>query len=408
MKILVVHNFYQEPGGEDSVVAAEERILIEHGHGVIRYRRHNDELQNARPWRTALAGIETTWAMKPHRELTQLILSERPDIAHFHNTFPLISPSSYYACHDARVPIVQTLHNYRLLCPAATFFREGRVCEECLGRNVAWPGIMHGCYRGSWTATGAISGMLAFHRALHTWTQKVDLYIALSEFARKQFIAGNLPADRIVVKHNFVCTPPAAQDHEESYAIYMGRLSEEKGIRVLLEAWGRLSSGAPLKVAGDGPLRDEMLSNLANHKSRDLDYLGQIPPQNVFQQLRGARFLVFPSVCFENFPLAIVEAFACGVPVIASAMGAMKEIVADGKTGLHFTPGDAADLAAKVDWAWTHPTEMKAMGRAARAEYESKYTAENNYLQLMAIYDRAISAKSKIDHCANSSRSVAA
>jgi glycosyltransferase involved in cell wall biosynthesis len=407
MKILVVHNTYQERGGEDAVVATEEQILAEDGHTVVRYRRGNDELKIAHPLRIALAGIETVWSSASNRELYRLIFLERPDVAHFHNTFPLISPAAYYACQDAGVPVVQTLHNYRLLCPAATFFRDGRVCESCMGRNVPWPGVVHGCYRDSRSATSAVSGMLTVHRALQTWNKKVDVYIALSEFARQKFIEGGLPPERIVVKQNFVHRAPEPKNGEGQYALCVGRLSEEKGIRVLLSAWSKLAASVPLRIAGDGPLHEEGVSEITRRRLKQVDFLGRLPVEDIFRWMRGARFLVFPSVCFENFPLAIAEAFACGLPVIASRLGAMAEIVADGKTGLHFTAGDDSDLAVKVDWAWMHPEEMRAMGQAARAEYEAKYTAEHNYQQLMSIYGRAIAERQKSGNLLRTARTPA-
>ncbi len=390
MKILVIHNTYQQTGGEDAVVGAEERLLTEGGHTIIRYRRGNDELRKAQPLRLAQAGIETMWSSESNRRLANIIDQERPDIAHFHNTFPLISPAAYYACQNAGVPVIQTLHNYRLLCPASTFFRDGLVCESCLGRSIPWPGVVHGCYHDSRATTSAISGMITLHRLLQTWKTKVDIYIALSEFARKQFVEGGLPEDRIVVKHNFVAGNPMLKVGDGEYALYVGRLTEEKGIRALLGSWNILAAEVPLKIAGDGPMQQDMISEIGRLGIRDVEVLGRVSPIEIPRLMQGARFLVFPSTCFENFPLAIAEAYGCGLPVIVSRLGAMPEIVIDGKTGLHFAPGDASDLAAKVRWAWAHPEEMNEMGRAARAEYEAKYTADRNCQKLMDIYRRAI------------------
>jgi glycosyltransferase involved in cell wall biosynthesis len=395
MKVLIIHNSYQQPGGEDAVVVAERQLLMAHGDTVIEYRRHNDELQGQSKFRAILAGTDAIWSPASHRALGELLTREKPEVAHIHNIFPLISPSAYYACAESGVPVVQTLHNYRLLCAAATFLREGRVCEGCLGPSLPWPGVVHACYRDSRLATAAVAGMLVTHRALHTWKKKVNAYIALSEFARNKFIEGGLPSERIVVKQNFVHPDPRPKGGKGQYALCVGRLSEEKGIRILLSAWSALALSAPLRIAGDGPLREEVVSEIARRQLKQADLLGPLPTQDIFRWMHGARFLVFPSVCFENFPLAVAEAFACGLPVIASRLGAMQEIVADGKTGLHFTPGDPQDLAAKIEYAWTHPEEMQAMGQAARAEYEAKYTAEHNYQQLMRIYARAIVDRQK-------------
>src|SRR5882724_4502016 len=389
MKILVAHNAYQQPGGEDAVVAAEHRLLEAHGHVIVRYQRNNDELRNGGGL-PLKAGFETVWASRSFRDIKALIAKEEPDLAHFHNTLPLISPAAYYGCAEAGVPVVQTLHNYRLLCPSATLMRGGKVCEDCMGKSVAWPGVVHACYRKSRAVTAAVTSMLAVHRAMGTWRKKVDVYVALTEFARGKFVEGGLPAERIVVKPNFVVRDPGAKIGTGTSALYVGRLSEEKGPRVLLRAWARLGGGIPIKIAGDGPLREELRRQIGATGLIGAELLGLLSPEKIAGLLHGARFLVFPSVWYEGFPMTIAEAFACGVPVIASRLGSMAEIVTDGKTGLHFTAGDDRDLAAKVEWAWTQAEEMEEMGRAARREFEEKYTSAANYKRLMEIYEMAM------------------
>lgn len=388
MKILVAHNRYQEHGGEDAVVEAEVRLMEAHGHRVTRYHRHNDELKRGGALAAITVGIDTIWSVKSLREVRALIAKEKPDVAHFHNTFPLISPAIYDACADFGVPVVQTLHNYRLLCPASTLMREGTVCEACLGRSIAWPGIAHACYRGSYATTTAVAAMLAVHRAMGTWRRKVDLYIALSEFARRKFIAGGLPAERIAVKPNFVDPDPGPKRGLGEYALFVGRLAEYKGLRVLLDAWARLRPAIPLRIAGGGPLLEEITAGIKEKQLGSIQLVGRASRGEIMSLIQGARFLVFPSVWFEGFPVTIAEAFACGLPVIASRLGSLAEIVNDSGNGLLFTAGDAADLASKVEWAWAHPAEMQAMGREARAEYEAKYTAERNYEQLVTFWNR--------------------
>jgi glycosyltransferase involved in cell wall biosynthesis len=395
LKILVVHNAYQQRGGEDVVVGAEVRLLEANGHAVVRYERHNDELQG----RGALSGIgaavETIWSSRSFREMAALIGKERPDVAHFHNTFPLISPSAYYACAQAGVPVVQTLHNYRLLCPAAKFLRDNKVCEACLGRNVAWPGVVHGCYRGSRPATAAAAAMLAVHRGMGSWQTKVDIYIALSEFGRRKFIEGGLPADRIVVKPNFVAGDLAARTQPGGYVLFVGRLSEEKGPQLLLSAWRGMQAKIPIRIAGDGPLLEKLSREIGDSSLVHIELVGHRPPDEVRALMQGARFLVFPSMWYEGFPMTVVEAFAGGLPVVASRLGSMAEIVQDGVTGLHFEPGNAADLAAKVERAWNHPEELACMGRAARTEYEAKYQPSTNYEMLMDIYRGAMARRAR-------------
>ena len=377
--VLSVHNYYQQPGGEDQVFTAEGALLESNGHRVVRYEEHNSRIADRSP---ALAAVDTVWSFQSGRSFTELVKQQNPEVVHFHNTFPLISPAAYYAVHREGTAVVQTLHNFRLLCPGATLFREGQPCEECIEKKSLRPAIVHACYRASRPATAAVATMLTVHRAIGTWRRKVDLYIALSEFARRKFIEGGLPASRIVVKPNFVSPDPGVGAGSGEYALFVGRLSAEKGIAVLASAWRELSQ-IPLIVAGDGPLAEIEWPCGAN-------WIGRQPREKILALMREARVLIVPSVCYETGPLAILEAFACGLPVIASNLGSMAEMVTHQRTGLLFNPGDAADLARKVRWAFEHPDAVEGMRAAARREFEEKYTAETNYKMLIGIYEEAI------------------
>jgi len=381
VKLLLVHNSYQQSGGEDRVFASELELLASRGHEVVCYTAHNDTVGQMS--KLSLA-FRTSWSRTTYREVRAVLQRERPQIVHVHNTLPLVSPAVYYAAGAARVPVVQTLHNYRLLCPNGLLLREQRICEDCVGRHVAWPGIVHACYRQSRAATGAVAVMLSVHRLLGTWSRRVSRYIALTEFMRQKFITGGFPARQIVVKPNFVGPDPGMGDHGGQYALFVGRLSPEKGIQTLLRAW-RQDGRMPLKIAGGGPLQ-----NVADGSLPGIEWLGQQSREQVVALMKQAFVLVFPSECYEGFPTAIAEAFATGLPVVASRLGAMAEIVQHRQTGLLFTPGDANDLAAKVGWALAHPTEVADMGRRARDEFEAKYTAERNYELLRDIYRGAL------------------
>jgi glycosyltransferase involved in cell wall biosynthesis len=336
----------------------------------------------------ALAG-STVWNRSSYRELRSLIRRERPQVAHFHNTLPLISPAGYYAAKAEGVPVVQTLHNYRLLCPNALFFRDGRVCEDCQGKSVPWPGVLHACYRGSRPASATVAAMLTTHRGLRTWTEQVDVYVVTTEFARDKFIQGGLPEEKLIVKPNFLHPAPSLAEVPGDYALFVGRLSPEKGVGTLLAAWERPGDLMPLRIVGDGPLAGEV-----GHAAKNLDgveWLGKQPRERVLALMRGASLLIFPSTCYENFPVTIVEAYAVGLPVIASNLGGMSSLIDDGRTGLHFRPDDPEDLALKVRWASAHPAELAGMREEARGEFEAKYTAERNYGALMEIYETAAS-----------------
>jgi len=391
MKILRVHNHYQQAGGESAVHAAECALLERAGHEVIRYERHNDEWEQGDLLDTASRGIQTIWSWDTHRELSALLASERPDVAHFTNTFPLVSPSAFDACQRAGVPVVHSLHNYRLLCPGANLLRDGRVCEECIDHSLL-RSVRHGCYRGSRTATGVVAASLAAQRRTRSFSRQVDAYLALTDFARRTFARGGLPAERIHVKPNFVARDPGERAEVGDYALFVGRLSEEKGLRTLIDAWRRLDAPLPLRIAGDGPLASAVDAQVRGPVRGRVWRLGALTHHALIETLRGARFLVVPSDCYEGFPLAIAEAFACGVPVIAAGHGAMAEIVEDGRTGLHFRPGRGEDLAEKVAWSVTNAKRFDEMGRAARAEYEAKYTAERNLALLVGLYERVIEA----------------
>ena len=388
MKILAVHNRYQRPGGEDQVFADETALLEAENHSVVRCEVHNDRVERMN--RVTLAR-DTVWNASAYRELGVLIRRERPDVAHFHNTLPLVSPAGYYAARAEGVPVIQTLHNYRLLCPVALFFRDGRVCEDCMGKAVPWPGVAHACYRGSRAASGAVATMLTLHRAIRTYAQVVDVYVALTEFARNKFIEGGLPAEKIVVKPNFVAPDPGRGPGGGGYVLFVGRLAPEKGTGTMLAAWDRLGTGVPLKIVGDGPLRDRVARAAAWRSN--VEWLGHRPVSEVHTLMKGAELLVFPSEWYETFGRVAAEAFAAGTPVVAADIGAVAELVEHGRTGLLFRPGDPKDLAAQVGWALSHPAELRSMREEARAEFEAKYTAERNYLALMEIYATALERK---------------
>lgn len=386
MRILLAHTFYKQPGGEDRVFEAESALLRRYGHEVIEYREHNRHLDGLSP---AAAAAKTIWNRDVHSRLAELLDRERPDICHFHNTFPLMSPSAFFAARAKGIPVVATLHNYRLLCPGATFLRDGKVCEACSSYSVPWPALVHGCYRGSRPASAVTAFMLGTHRLLGTWSRMVDVYIALTRFARDKFVRGGLPAHKVVVKPNFVAADAGPSCEREDFALFVGRLSPEKGIATLLAAWREMAVPMTLKIAGNGPLADTVAVAAANDPR--IEWLGAVSPDRAAAYMKRAYVLVFPSIWYEGLPLTILEAQAHGLPVIASDIGSLIELVDHEVTGLRFRPGDAPDLVRRLTWTWHHRKSVSAMGLRAQRQHQENYTPESNYRLLIEIYRRAAS-----------------
>ena len=388
LSVLVIHNCYQQPGGEDAVVCAETELLRSRGHRVIPYFRNNSEIAHYSPWQKASLLLTTTWNRQAYADICDLIRKERPDIAHCHNFLPLVSPAAYDACRNAKVPVVQTLHNYRLLCPAGTLFFRGRRCRHCSPGPTQ--GIGYACYRDSRVQTAAVSLMLSAHRLRQTWKSSVQAYVTPSRFCRDFFVAAGLPEQKIHVKPNFLVQDPGWRTQHGDYALFIGRLSPEKGVLELIEAWKQLPE-MKLLVAGDGPLFAQ--AQLAAVRSGALiQLLGHQTAAQTVAHIKGARFLVFPSRWYEPFGMGLLEAAACGVPAIASRIGGIPELVHEEETGLLFDPDNFGEMAEQVRWAWGHPTQMKRMGLAARQLYLDYFTAEKNYETLIEIYRQVLSS----------------
>jgi glycosyltransferase involved in cell wall biosynthesis len=387
MKILILHNRYKIIGGEEGVVKAEYALLANHGHDVAVFEVSNDRIVGI--WGKLRTAIDGIYSLPSKQQVSDAIAQMEPDLVHVHNFFPLLSPSVYDACLDADVPVVQTLHNYRLLCPKAMPFRNGQICEDCFDRVVPWAGILHGCYRNSHIQSASVAAMLGLHHWQRTWHKRVDAYIALSDFQKQVFVRSGLPEERFFVKPNFVFGSESPDDSTRGdFALFVGRLSEEKGVDVLLDAYLQHHLTIPLKIIGDGPSRAALEEKAAGLPQ--VTFLGRQDATVVMQMMQIAQFLVFPSIWYEGFPLTIAEAYACRLPTIASNLGTMSEIVVDGVTGVHFESGNAADLASKMQWAISHPHALKKMGEAAYQIYKHRYTPEVNYPQLLKIYNSAI------------------
>jgi glycosyltransferase involved in cell wall biosynthesis len=385
MRILQVHNVYQQAGGEDRVVAAEQALLSANGHTVFQYTVHNDAVKKMA---AVELGCKTVWNQEAYGSIRRLIVEQSIELVHVHNTLPLVSPAVYYAAAAQQTPVVQTLHNYRLLCPAATFYRQGKICELCLGKAIKYPAVMHRCYRGSLAASAAVSAMLAAHHFAGTYQRKIHTYIALTKFARAKFAEGGLPPERMVVKPNFLAEDPGAGGGHGGYALFAGRLTEEKGLATLLDAWAAGAKSIPLKIAGDGPLQAFVRARAAALPG--VEYLGACEHARVIELLQDAAFLVFPSRWYEGMPMVVLEATACGTPVVAFGIGSMNDLIVDGLNGIKLAADDGSALARFLENSGELTEKMAALRRGARMHFEQNFSAKVNYGLLLEIYRRAL------------------
>lgn len=384
MRVLMIHGFYQQLGGEDLSFVAECDLLERHGHEVIRFTVDNRSLD--RSWPTTNA-VRTVWNPRTWSEIRWLVRARRPHVMHCTNTFPLLSPACYWAAASEGVPVVQSLRNYRLICPAATLHRDGEECTECVGRPFAWPGVRYGCYRDSRAATATIAFSTFVHGTIGTW-DRVRVFFTPTRFARERFLEAGFDPGRLFVKSNFLDPDPGPGDGREGGAIFVGRLAPEKGIETLLDAWRKMEDPVPLKVVGRGPLEGKVVRAAA--RDRRIRYLGFLPPDRVLDLVGAAACLVMPSIWYETFGRTVMEGFARGTPVVASDLGAMAELVDHGRTGLLFPPGDPAALGNAVRSIVDDPALAARLREAARGTYLERFTGDANYPILMDLYENAI------------------
>jgi glycosyltransferase involved in cell wall biosynthesis len=389
MKVLLVHNKYRTsaPSGEDIAVDNERRMLESQGVEVVSFERCNDDLDDSSLVSKAAMAVNTIWSQRSRSALRQVLRSVRPDIAHVHNTFSILSPSIYGACKAERVPVVQTLHNFRFFCPSALFLRDGKPCEDCVDRSLL-QSIRYRCYRGSAGATATIAAMLALHRAMGTYSRDIDRYITLTEFGRSKAIKGGVAERKLAVKPNFVPDPPAPGRGGGGYVVYVGRLLDGKGADTLVAAWRHLPS-VKLKILGDGALRPA-LEAIARSENLNIEFLGTQNRTAVRDAMANAEFLIMPSTWYETFGLVVAEAFACGTPVLVSRIGSLDELVEDGVTGRKFTAGDPQDLANAVRLMLADQAGLRSMRANARAYFDAHLTEQQNYVELMNIYSDVI------------------
>ena len=392
MRVLQVHNRYRSamPSGENLVVDREGEALAGAGHEVLRFGRDSDEIEHWSPVKKAALPARVVWSAEARRGLTAALRRHRPDVAHVHNTFPLLSASVLYACRDAGVPVVITVHNYRLVCASGTLFRQGTVCHDCMHR-LPLPGIVHGCYRGSRAATVPLVLADIAHR--NAWRSLVSAYAFISAAQRDLHAGLRLPPDRVFVRHNMVPRQDLTLVPREPVVAYAGRLDEVKGVRLLMAAWDRYcvmskDPGLRLVIAGSGPLEREVTGWASARPS--VQMTGHVPAAEVASLRSRARAVIVPSVWEEPFGLVVVESMAAGAPLIVAGHGSFIELVTPGVDGVLFPPGDAQALALAVADVEADPEKYENYGKQARETYEQRFNPEHSLKHLLEIYSFAI------------------
>ncbi len=388
MRVLIVHNYTQRRGGADEAAEQDKALLEKNGHEVFFYARHNDEIKTMSFAHKISLFLQPTWSHKSYKEIQAIITEFKPDVLHCHSFFPLVSPAIYYIAKKFHVPVIQTLHEYRLVCASGQLLRDGKICEKCMTSSLI-QGVRYGCYHNSKIQTASASLMLKVHRWAKTWQTKVDCFINLTEFSQQKLLASGIPKERCYIRPNFLSTTNQPPYNERKYALYVGRLSREKGINTLLKAWRELPQ-VSLKIIGDGPIRAWAENYTKQHQMNNVEFLGFLSLNKVLEYQCKALFVLLPSIFYETFGRTIMEAYSVKTPVIASKIGAITENVIDGETGLLFEPQNANDLARKVRLALNNPQELERWGNEAQKLYQSKFTAGIAYGHLMDIYTKAL------------------
>lgn len=378
--IMMVFNRYLLRGGEEIAYENERNLLIEQGIRVTEYTQDNRIIAGMSPLST---GIRTTWSRPDFLEFRRQLRQHRPQLIHVHNLFPLISPSILHAAAYERIPVVMTLHNYRLGCLSATFFRDGMTCEDCLHIPVPFPGILHSCYRQSRSASIAVAAMLTVHRMLNTWGRYVSVFIALSHFSRHKFIEIGLPPQRIIVKPNSLSSEEITPREPGNSALYVGRLSPEKGVADLVKIWKEGNIATELIVAGDGPLRNRLIDESSG---LPIHFTGLVSPDRVAELMSRCAFVVVPSKSYEGFPMVILEAMAHAAPVVASRFGSIPELIDDELTGILVDHGRDDLWIKAIKRLAGNRDKLGEMGIRARQKYEMSYQRKANFEQLIHIY----------------------
>jgi glycosyltransferase involved in cell wall biosynthesis len=388
MKILFVHDFYRNFGGEDAVALAERQMLENRGQELTLYDRHNVEVDTYSPWRRITFPAQTIYSLRTRKEIVDLALNHRPDFAYVHNVFPLISPSIYHILHTADVPSLQVMHDFRFFCPNGWFYTRGGICERCKHGNYL-NAVRYRCYRDSYSLSALYALSIGLNR-MGGLLEKIDGFICLTEFSRQKLLEIGLPEHRLFVKPNFIDSSlPAAKPGTGEYVLYLGRLSPEKGVWTLVRAFEKLKA-AKLKIVGTGPLESSLQVYLRENKINNIELLGFKQGAEKWQILRNSLFLVVPSQWYETFCMVALEAYVAGKPVVASNLGSLPYVVEDGKTGILFNPANPDDLAEKVNHFLLNTSDVSRMGLRGRELAQTKFSPDESYKMLMDIASKVL------------------
>lgn len=390
MNIVQVHNYYTQPGGEKIVLGQERKLLKEKGHKVYQFTRDSQSIDSFfKKFKTLL---NIAFSKKIYTEFRTYCKKNKPDVVHVHNTYPLITPSIFFAAKDMRIPIVYTLHNYRLIYPNALLIYNGKIDNRTI-KGSAYTTIPQKVYKKSYLQTAALAYLIEYHRKRETWTNKVDRFISLTNFSKKIFIEAGLPAGKLSVKPNFIEDPykiysDMKQEVRPNGFLFVGRISEEKGIEDLIDTWLEYELEMPLYVIGEGPLKSKL--KYKSKQNKHINWVGAVEKKEVYSWILKVKALLFPSICFETFGMSVIEAFSMATPVICSDIGSHASIVKDRVNGLHFEVSNKQDFKKKILRLNSDSELLRKLGENARMDYLLNYTPEKNYKMLMNIYQEAI------------------
>lgn len=385
MKILIVHNRYQQRGGEDTVVAAEQWLLRSYGHEVELLEADNDHIRSGVS--SGLAAVQSIYSFNGKRKMREALQKKRPDLVHVHNFFPTLSPSIFVACSEAKIPVVHTLHNYRIQCAVNSLYRAGQICEECVESRSFLPAVRHGCYRSSRAGSVIVGLTMALHDQMGTWSSRVSAYIALTSFAAAKMGRFRIPPEKIFVKPNFA-SDRGIGDHDGTYALFAGRLTPEKGLQTILDADAAGALCMDVVIVGDGPMRPALEQAAARRGSR-LKLKGFVGPDEMLGWMKSARALLMTSLWYEGDPMVVIEAFSVGLPVIASSISNTAATVRAEQAGLIYSAGDSIEFSAALQKLASDNVAARLMSQNARNYYLATHTPEKNYARLMEIYAHA-------------------